>query len=116
MGIELIDESKVYELKHPSGAVFKLKHWTLPMQEETDKQCIIIDVSTGRVKDYKTSLEREIKLGFSLVGWYGVSFNGEEVPCTGENKKKLPVGIILWLVREIDERSGLRISEEEKKN
>ena len=116
MGIELIDESKTYEEKYMDGVIFILRHWTLSMQEETDRRCVIIDSKQGKVANYDISLERELKLKNSLVDWKGVSLNGKEVPCTIENRKKLPVGIMLWIVQKIDERAGLRITEDEKKN
>jgi hypothetical protein len=112
--IELVDDSKSFDLPHPSGAVFVMKHWTFGMQEEVDKSCVVQDGKGGFT--YLVSLEREIKIRLSLQGWRGVGMNGEEFPCTDENKKKLPVGVILWLIREIDERSGIRMPEEEKKN
>ena len=116
MGIELIDDSKEYELKHPSGSVFVLKHWTISMQEETDRRCMQLDDSKSKVLGYNIALAQELKVEFCLKNWKEVSLNGQEAPCVSENKKKLPVGVLLWLIREIDERAGLRMTEEEKKN
>ena len=113
--INLVDESSTYEIIHPSGATFVMRHWTLAMQEETDKKCVVID-SSGRITDYKVSLERELKLKNAVSDWRGIMLDSTEALCTDENKKKLPVGVALWLVREIDERAGLRMTAEEKKN
>lgn len=116
MSIELIDDNSVYELKYDSDVTFKLKHWTVGMQEEVDKTCVVPD-GKGNFT-YLASKERELKLKLALVGWSGVSFSGAldpEAPCTDENKLKLPVGVIFKIIREIDERAGFRITDTEKK-
>ncbi len=112
--LELIDESKIYELSHSSGAVFILKEWTVGMQEEVDRRCLV--PKPGGNFEFLVSLERELKISLSVHDWKGVASGGSEVPCTPENKKKLPVGVIYWLVKEIDERSGIRMPEDQKKN
>lgn len=119
MGIELIDESKTYELKHASGAVFILKNWTFGMQEEVDKRCVEQDGKGGM--NYNVGLEREIKIARSVVSWSGIMVPDgtgglQEAPCTPENKKKLPVGIVFWLVKNIDETAGIRMPDTEKKS
>lgn len=112
--IELVDESATYELVHPSGAVFIMRHWTVGMQEEIDRRCITQD-GDGKFT-YNLPLEKEIKLASALADWRGVAVNGAEVPCSPENKKKLPVGVSLWLIRDVNERAGLSIPEPEKKS
>jgi len=114
MSIELVDESAIYELKHQSGAVFFMKHWTFGMQDEVDRACIVQDGKGGF--SYEFSKEREIKVRLAIHDWSGINLNGEPTPCTPENKRRLPVGIVLWLVREIDERAGLKMPEQEKKS
>ena len=115
MGIELVDPSKTYELAHPSGAKFVMRHWTFAMQEEVDRRCIQQDGKGG--VSYDVGLEREIKIQNAVENWSGITApDGSEAPCTPENKKKLPVGIVFWIVKEIDELSGIRMPESEKKN
>jgi len=114
MSIELIDSSKSYTIDHPSIARFELKHWTIGMQEEVDRQCLVQDGKGGF--NYLVARERELKMELALISWSGVTQDGVDVPCNSETKKKLPVGVLLWLVRMIDERSGIRMPEEEKKN
>lgn len=115
MGIQLVDPAKTYELKHPSGAVFVMRHWTFGMQEEVDKRCVVQD---GKGKfDYNNSLEREIKINLAVESWSGIAAeDGSEAPCTPEVKRRLPVGVVFWLVKNIDEISLIRMPEEEKKN
>ena|SRR3990167_8323287 len=114
MSLELVDSSKSYTIEHPSGAKFELKHWTNGMQEEVERQCLVQDGKGGF--QYLTTREREIKIELALVSWGGVTQDGVDVPCNSETKKKLPVGVTLWIVRMIDDRAGLRMPEEEKKN
>lgn len=111
--MELIDSSKTYEFKS-GDAVFVLKHWTLAMQDEVDKATLIVD-QKGQIT-FNAPLEREMKINLALHNWHGVTVNGEVVECTSENKKKIPVGIAASIVREIEEKAGLRITPEEKKN
>ena len=111
--LELASEESRYELSHPSGATFVMSHWMLWMQDEVDKQCIEPDGKGGFA--YSVSEERRLKILHAVKDWRGVSQNGQEVPCTPENKRKLPVGVVLWLVQEIDGRAGLRMSTQEKK-
>lgn len=114
MPIELIDDSNAaYEWMHPSGVIFKIKHWTVGMQEEVDRNCVIPDWKGSFT--YLASKERELKLKLALLDWSGVLLSGLDAPCTDENKMKLPVGVIFSIIREIDERAGFRISEAEKK-
>ena len=114
MSLELVDDSKTYELEHPSGAVFILKHWTVGMQEEIDRKCLVQD---GKgVFTYNVSLERETKIQLAVHDWRGIVSGGEVSPCTQENKRKLPVGVMLWLIRDIDDRAGLRMPDAEKKS
>lgn len=115
MGIKIQDPNTTYELAHPSSAMFVMGHWTCAMQDEADKQCLSVDAK-GNIS-FDISKDREIKVRLSVRDWRGVeSEDGTAVACTEENKRKLPPGVLLWLVREIDERAGLRIREEEKKN
>lgn len=83
------------------------------MQEIVDKECIVQD-GVGGYK-YLLSREREIKIQSCVKDWSGVSFSGTDFPCTPENKKMLPVGVMIWIIKDIDERAGLRMSTEEKK-
>lgn len=110
--IELVDPSKQYDLKHPSGAVFSMRHWTYAMQEEVDRECFKI---VGENPSWDANKERELKLFLAIVSWSGVVMDGADAPCTQENKLRLPVGVIFWLIKEIDERAGLRMSPAEKK-
>lgn len=112
--IDLIDDSEIYVLNHPSGASFKMKHWTRGMQDEVDNRCLRTD---GKgVFSFDVPLERELKIQHCLVDWDGINYKGEAMPCVSENKKRLPVGIFLWLIQQIDERCGIRMKEDEKKN
>lgn len=114
MAIELVDFDKTYELEHPAGAKFTVRHWTNGMQDDVDRACIIPKGSNEF--SYDIAKEREMKIELSVTAWQGIISNGQEVPCTSENKKMLPVGVTLWLQKMIDERAGLRITPEEKKN
>lgn len=115
MGIQLVDPSKEYELKHPSGASFTMRHWTVALQEIVDQECISLS-GNGEYK-YNVSREREIKLDNCVTAWSGIEDeDGGQMPCTSENKRKLPVGIVVWIVKEIDTRAGLRFIPEEKKS
>lgn len=111
--IELIEEGKSYDLTHPSGAVFKMASWTFGMQEELDRKCFINDGKGGF--NWDAIMERRLKISQALLDWNGVCVGGQDVPCTAENKMKLPVGIIYWLIKEIDERAGFRMTDTEKK-
>ena len=113
MTIELTDPSKRYEMKHPSGAAFVMRHWTNGMQDDLERRYLALGEAMKTVN--AIALEREVKLELALEGWSGVTSDGQEVPCTPENKKMLPVGVILWIVQEIDERAGLRLTLAEKK-
>lgn len=115
MAIELVDFNKTYEIEHPAGAKFVLRHWTNGMQDQVDRACVSIDKATSTAS-YDIAREREMKIEFSLVSWSGIVIDGQEVECTPENKKKLPVGVTLWLQKMLEERAGLRITPEEKKN
>lgn len=114
MLIDLVDPSRTYELAHPSGAVFTLRHWTVAMQDSIDKSCLKYDAD-GRIT-YDVPLEREMKIDLALTAWRGVGMNDGEMPCVPENKKKLPFGVVLWLIRDIEERAGIRMPAEEKKS
>ena len=113
MGIEIVDPEKSYELPHASGAKFVMSHWTVAMQEEVDRRCLAMDGKGGYT--YDVALDRQLKIDFAVKSWSGVTSNGEEVPCNPENKRKLPVGVQLWLVKDIEERAGLRMTDAEKK-
>lgn len=113
--IELNDPSKNFEVTHPSGAVFVLKHWTMGMQEEVEKRCVVIGEDAKNVQ-YLTALDRQLKIEFSLVGWRGVTVDGREVEFSPERAKQLPMGVLFWLQKTIEERAGLRIGDSEKKN
>jgi hypothetical protein len=115
MSIELVDPAKNYELKHPwLGATFIMRHMTPAIQEMIDKECIVQDGKGGF--RYDVSRDRDIKTEQCVSGWKGIVSDGQEVECNAENKRKLPVGVIVWLVKEIEERAGLRITAEEKKS
>ena len=114
MSIELVDPAKHYDLKHPwLDATFTMRHMTPAIQELIDKECIVQD-GKGNFR-YDGSRERDIKSERGVVFWKGIVADGQEVECSAENKRKLPVGVIVWLVKEIEERAGLRITAEEKK-
>lgn len=115
MPLELNDPSATFDVSHPSGAVFTLRHWTVGMQEEVEQRCVQI-TDGGKTMNYLTALDREMKIDKSVVSWSGVLLNGAEVPCNEATKKLLPVGVILWLQKEIEERAGLRLTPEEKKS
>ena len=112
--IELVDPSKTYALKHPSGAEFTMRHWTFAMQEEVDRRCIVQDGKGGI--SYNSTLERQIKIALAVENWSGIAEGGSEVPCTPENKMRLPLGVVFWIVKNVDEVSGIRIPEAEKKS
>ena len=115
MGIELIDYSQTYEIKHSTGAVFTVRHWTCAMQDEVNRCCLSIDQESKTAK-FDHTLEREMLIEMSVVGWSGITVNSQEVPCDSENKKKLPMAVAIWLQSQIEERAGLRFTPEEKKN
>lgn len=114
MAIELIDFEKTFDVSHPAGAVFTLRHWTNGMQDAVDRACLIQE--PGKPASYDIAKERQMKLELSLVSWQGIVIGTEEAPCNKDNVKKLPVGVTLWLQKEIEERAGLRITETEKKS
>lgn len=112
--MELLGISQVYTLNHPSGVSFSMRHWTIDMQEKVDRECVVQDGKGGF--NYLVSKERELKLDLAIESWSGITINNQDAPCTLENKKKLPVGVILWIIKDIDERAGLRMPESEKKS
>lgn len=115
MPIRIVDPTTEYELKHQSGAVFRMRHWTVAMQEIVDRECISVEAN-GDYK-YNVTRERQIKVDQCVVSWDGVEDDaGSPVPCTPEAKGKLPVGVIVWIVKEVDVRAGLRYVPEEKKS
>ena len=113
MALQLTDPSKTYEITHESGAIFTLRHWTLAMQDEVDSKCL--KQADGKL-DYDAGLERDMKLRMTVVGWTGVEMDGSPVPCTPDNVRLLPPGVAMWLIKDIDERAGLRMKVSEKKN
>jgi hypothetical protein len=115
MGLELIDYSKNFELVHSSGAKFVVRHWTNGMQDEVNKRCLTIDQESKKMT-FDGTLERDLQIEMSVIDWSGITFDGQEVPCNSENKKKLPMAVALWLQTQIEERAGLRFTQEEKKN
>lgn len=114
MALQINDPSKTYELAHSSGAAFIMKHWTLGMQEIVDRECLEQDGKGGY--KWNVTRERALKIELCVQDWTGVEKDGSPLPCTEENKKTLPVGVLIWLVKDIDERAGLRITEAEKKS
>lgn len=114
MPLEIKDISKSYELKHSSGAVFTMKHWTLAMQEVVDRECLENDGKGGF--KWNITRERMLKIDLCIEDWIEINRDGNPLPCNAETKKQLPVAILIWVVREIDERAGLRITEAEKKS
>lgn len=114
MALQLKDPSKTYELTHSSGAIFTMKHWTLAMQEIVDRECLEQD-GKGSYK-WNVTKERALKIDLCVQDWSGIEQEGNVFPCTDENKKLLPVGVLIWLVKDVDERAGLRITEAEKKS
>lgn len=114
MPLDIKDVSKNYELRHSSGAVFTMKHWTIAMQEVVDRDCLENDGKGGW--KWNITRERAIKIDLCVENWTDVTRDGNPLPCTEETKKQLPVGIMIWILREIDERAGLRITEAEKKS
>lgn len=119
MTIQLVDFSKTFELEY-SGAKFTLCHWTNAMQDKVDRACVVD--KGNNIFAYDIAKERELKIDLSVQGWSGITeinpdTNAEqEVTCTSDNKRKLPVGVTLWLQKQIEERAGLRITPDEKKN
>ena len=110
--LQLVDPSKEYWLKHPSGAEFLLRHWTVAMQEQTDRECFkIVDDKA----QYDQARERELKLSLALVNWKNIELDGMNVECTDSYKRLLPVGVVFWIIKDIDERAGLRMTDAEKK-
>ena len=114
MALELIVPADQYELQHASGAVFVMRYWTTAMQEDVDRRCISVDQATKELS-YNAPLEREIKIEQCLVSWRGVASKGKEIECSPESKKMLPPGVRLWIIKDVDERAGLRMPEDEKK-
>ena len=116
--MDLIDESKTYEVKYPGDekeeeVIFVMKHWIVGMQDQVDRDCVESD-GNGGLK-FLVSKERELKLRLALANWRGIKFDGSPAPCNDENKKKLPLGVIYWIVKEIDEKAGLVLPDSEKK-
>lgn len=117
MSLEIHDQTKEYEIEM-SGATFTLRHWTVDDQEVVDRECIVEDGkdASGLPKfKWNQSRDREIKFERCILGWAGIVMNGQEFIFSPENKKKLPVGIKILLVKEIEERAGLRMTAQEKK-
>ena len=67
---------------------------------------------------YKAGTVAGLKVKYSLVSWKNVTdANDKEIPCTPENKDKLPVEIITWLAKKIDTLNMLEgVSETQRKN
>lgn len=110
--LNLIDPNETFTLTHPSGAVFTVKHWLVGMQDQADEACLI---KVGGETRYDTVKFRKMMIDLCVVGWTGIQSKGVEVPCTSENKDLLPVGVLMWIQKEIEEAAGLRMSAEEKK-
>ena len=113
MALEIMDPSKETELNHPSGATFRIRYWTNAMQEAVERECV--DNTGKNGIQWNVTRDRQMKIDLSLVGWSGITMNGEEIPFNDENKKKLPVGVQFWLFKEIEELAGLRMTDKEKK-
>lgn len=117
MPLEIHDATKEYKIEI-SGGIFNLRHWTVDDQEVVDRECLVEDGkdSNGTAKfKWHQSKDREIKYDRCVIGWEGITMGGAEFPFTPENKSKLPVGIKILLVKEIEERAGLRMTAKEKK-
>ena len=67
---------------------------------------------------YLSGTSSRLKVKYSVVSWENIfDSDGKVAQCNDENKDKLSVSVINWLVREIDKLSGLTgIPEEERKN
>ena len=111
--MDITDPSKNYSISHPANATFMMKHFTMAMQEIVDRECLIQE---GNGYRWDITREREIKIEQCLIGWDGINFEGSPLPFSVENSKKLPVGIVIWLVKDIDEKAGVRMAEAEKKS
>lgn len=112
--MDIKDPSKEYQVTHPNGAVFTLRHWTLAMQETVDRECLELDEKGGA--RWNLTKERMIKFSQCLSGWEGITFEGQPLSFSEDNKKLIPVGIIIWIVKNIDENSGVRLPDAEKKS
>ena len=61
---------------------------------------------------------QRLKLKYGIADWKNITDDSNNaVPCNDENKEKLPMGVAIWLVNEIDKLNGLNvvIKEEERK-
>lgn len=112
MSLEIHDPTKEFSV-NIGDAEFVVRHWTTDDQEVVDRECLV-DEGNGKFK-WNQSLDRSLKINRCVLGWSGITMSGEDFPFTEENKKKLPVGIKILIVKEIEERAGLRMTAKEKK-
>lgn len=73
----------------------------------------------GNDVQFKGGTSQRLKLKYGLVSWDNITDeSGVAVPCTEESKDKLPSGVALWIINEIDKLNGLvvGISEVQRKN
>ena len=123
MSIELIKESDTYEAEYQDGTetppIFVLRKLTGKKWDSIQDQ-IMFTEGTGRGGGkfrYLSGLSTTLKIDYCLTDWRNVNTDGGAVPCTPENKGKLPQEIRSWIERRINKDNNLDgISEDERKN
>ena len=127
MAIKLVSDSDTYEVEYPENDVEKDK-WTvfilrkLTASKWNDIQDrVVFTEGTGRGGGklyYKGGTATRLKIEYCLSDWRNVlDASGNPIPCTHENKLKLPQNIQGWLEERIDEDNYLKgMSEQERKN
>ncbi len=112
---------KVWELNdegQENWPVFSLRKLNGEEVDKIDDQLTRTGGGKSTKMYYLGGTARTMKINAALVDWKNV-FNeeGQPLPCTDENKGKLPADIRAWLEDDIDEVNRLKgIPEGERKN
>lgn len=70
---------------------------------------IFIPDGKGELK-FLPGTSMKLKVKFGVETWKNIQDDsGNAVPCTDENKEKLPASVVTWLVSQIDELNGIRL-------
>ena len=121
--MKLVNEKEVYErvfeapdVEAGKCPVFSLRKFSMGEVNSINDQATL-GTSTGQIQFLGGTINK-MKIKYALVSWKNVTDENEkEVPCTEENKAKLPPNVAFWLEKEIDKLNGLReITKEERKN
>jgi len=125
MSIKLVRDTDTYEVEYPQEGsdtppIFVLRKLSAGKQNWIQDQ-IILTEGTGRgggKMRYLSGSATRLKIDYCLTDWKNVlDDTGNPVPCTCDNKAKLPQDIQSWLEEQINKDNHLKgIGEDERKN